>query len=117
MKKFVFAMSALFVGAVLAADLIVPQVESVTTRGGTGRLDVTYRLDKPAVVTFDIVTNGVPVNLDVLGTATGDVWRLLPAGQHAFSWKIHGAIPEEVKFILKLMGIPQPAAMTAEPLI
>lgn len=97
MKKFVFAMSALFVGAVLAADLIVPQVESVTTRGGTGRLDVTYRLDKPAVVTFDIVTNGVPVDLDILGTATGDVWRLLPAGQHAFSWKIHGAIPEEVK--------------------
>lgn len=113
MKKRMFGLCVLFAGAALAADVIVPQVEYVTTEGGTGKLTVNYRLDKPAVVTFDITTNGVPVALDILGTAKGDVWRLLPAGPHTFTWKVYKSIPLDVdvadaKVRVKAWSVGQP---------
>ena len=113
MKKRMFGLMALFAGAAIAADVIVPQVEYVTTEGGTGKLTVNYRLDKPAVVTFDITTNGVPVALDILGTAKGDVWRLLPAGPHTFTWKVYKSIPLDVdvadaKVRVKAWSVGQP---------
>lgn len=113
MKKHLFGLCGLFAGAAVAADVIVPQVEYVTTEGGTGKLFVSYKLDKPAVVTFDITTNGVPLNLDILGTAKGDVWRLLPAGTHAFTWKVYKSIPRDVdvadaKVRVKAWSVGQP---------
>ncbi len=96
MKGLVSGSAVLCAFAAVAAEIIVPQVEVATAEGGTGRLDVSYRLDKPAVVTFDVLTNGVPVNADILGTAKGDVFRLVPAGSHAFSWKVYRAIPQDV---------------------
>ena len=113
MKKRMFGLFLLLAGVAMATDVIVPQVEYVTTKGGTGKLTVSYKLDKPAVVTFDITTNGVPVDLDILGTATGDVWRLLPAGLHTFTWKVRRSIPEEVnvadaKVRVKAWSVGQP---------
>lgn len=113
MKKRMFGLFALYAGTALAANVIVPQVEYVTTEGGTGKLTVNYKLDKPAVVTFDITTNGVPVARDILGTAKGDVWRLLPAGPHTFTWKVYKSIPLDVdvadaKVRVKAWSVGQP---------
>lgn len=81
----------------LIAETIVPNVTSVTKANrdsGSSSISVTYVLDAPAVVTFDLYTNGVPVDSSILGAARGDVFKKVSSGIHSFSWKVVGALPE-----------------------
>lgn len=113
MKKLLVVGVAMSAFVALATELIVPQVSYVSASGGTGKLVVTYTLDKAAVVTFDIVTNGAPVEAGLLGTAKGDVFKLLTSGSHTFTWKVYKTIPREVavegaKVRVKAWSVGQP---------
>ena len=56
----------------------VPQVSDVTMSQVPGRtMSVTYRLDAPAIVTFDIETNGVSIGAVNLTNAVGDVNKVV----------------------------------------
>lgn len=98
MKKTVLV-SAVALAAALAAETVVPSVTAITKAGKDRRasIDVTYTLDAPAVVTFDLCTNGVPVDAALLGAATGDVFKKVAAGTHSFAWRVVGVLPEETK--------------------
>ena len=113
MKKLLIFGVAMSAFAALAAELIVPQVTVATAEGGTGKLVVTYTLDKPAVVTFDVMTNGAPIDASLLGSAKGDVFRKLSAGPHTFTWKVYKTIPADVKVVdakvrVKAWSVGQP---------
>lgn len=81
---------ALFILLVSAASgaLAVPTIDSATTmRTRKGRLTVDYVLSGgPAVVTFDVTTNGVSI-LDRISAVSGDVNAVFENGSHSFSWK------------------------------
>ena len=83
----------------LTAETTVPSVVSITKAGkvASSSIDVTYTVDAPAVVTFDIWTNGVPMDAAFVGSATGDVFKKVAAGTHSFSLRVVGVLPEETK--------------------
>lgn len=72
----------------VAAD--VPRVESSSVRlsqAFTRRVDVRYVLeDAPAIVTFDLLTNGVSVGVSLLTNAVGDVNRVVAPGERFIHW-------------------------------
>ncbi|MBQ7666574.1 MAG: formylglycine-generating enzyme family protein [Kiritimatiellae bacterium] len=97
---FLAALAALAACAPLAhAETTVPSVTSITKAGKSfsSRLEVEYTIDNPAVVTFDLYTNGVPVDAALLGTATGDVFKRLDAGTHRFTWRVVDALPADMR--------------------
>lgn len=90
---------AVFAAATALSQSAVPSVTSITRVGtfNSPALEVSYTLDAPAVVTFELYTNGVPVDATLLGSATGDVFRKVSAGAHAFKWRVAGVLPEEMR--------------------
>ena len=90
-------LSVFAVSAALAAETVVPHVVSITKAGkvASSSIDVTYTLDAPAVVTYDIRTNGVPMDAAFVGSAKGDVFKKVDAGVHSFSLRVVGVLPEE----------------------
>ncbi len=53
-----------------------------------------YILDgDPAVVTFDVQTNGVSIGAACIGNATGDVGRRVEPGSRKIRWKAHRSWP------------------------
>lgn len=65
-----------------------PKLSGITINASASPIRVNYTLDKPAVVTFAVLTNGVPVGYEWTATGwRGDVFRLVDAGPHSFSWK------------------------------
>ena len=70
----------------------VPSVSNVTMKpasAGSSRLEVSYDLaDEPAIVTFDIHTNGVSIGLANVTYASGDVNHIVSPGlQRKFIWR------------------------------
>ena len=84
-------MSLSFVFAVLVAfaDPNAPQVTACTATQDpvTHLVAATYTLDEPAVVTFDVKTNGVSIGGANLTHAYGDVHRVVAAGEHTLYWQ------------------------------
>ena len=83
MKAILASFSVLSAAAALAA----PQsVKSVTWSqdAATHVVTVTYSLDAAAIVTAEMVTNGVTVSS--VSRIAGDLNRRLDAGPHSFSW-------------------------------
>lgn len=78
------AVSALSVLSASAALPIATQVDY--RRGAKGKAVVTYTLDRPAVVTFDVQTNGVSIGRANLQSVSGDVYKLMPAGPGRIVW-------------------------------
>lgn len=71
-------MKILMVGAILCAGSLfagLPVVSDVTMtqNPGNNRVLITYKLDRPAIVTLDIQTNGVSIGAENFCTAWGDV--------------------------------------------
>ena len=88
--------------AIAAACVLAPVsrggVASVsTTQGDDGFTVISYTLSgAPAVVTFDVLTNGVSVGASGVARARGDVWKLMPAGgPYAIRWRADRALPEK----------------------
>lgn len=75
----------------LVADMADPQVSnvSVTQDSVTRRVTVTYNLDEPAIITMDVLTNGVSIGDANIQYVTGDCNRLiLPRKEgHTLYWR------------------------------
>ncbi len=74
---------------------------SGVSQGEDRTVTITYSLvDGPAVVTLDVTTNGVSIGGALIGTAAGDVWKLVDEGSHSISWLPGGGCPsvEELSF-------------------
>ena len=74
----------------------VPTVSNVNvSQGGSGGpVKITYQLDAPAIVTIDVLTNGVSIGAEKLVGLTGDVNRLVPqAGEGRVTWRPHKIWP------------------------
>ncbi|MBQ6338700.1 MAG: formylglycine-generating enzyme family protein [Kiritimatiellae bacterium] len=77
----------LFLLAGLAAAAPVATVQNVTQDAATGNVTVGYTLaGEDAIITFDVLTNGVPVSAGALAYADGDVYRLVATGSRSFVW-------------------------------
>ena len=86
--------STVVLGVAAMIRAAVPSVGNVTTTDADGMLTVNYTLSgASAVVTFDATTNGVPVDAAHFKSATGDVWKLMPAGSGTFTWRPANDIP------------------------
>lgn len=95
MKKLIFLSAATAALMPAFAGLVSGSV-SVSTDENRFTI-VSYQLaDDPAVVTFDVTTNGVSVGGDALSTARGDVWKLMPVGTHSFKLRLDRELPEGV---------------------
>ncbi len=77
-KSFLSLFAAL-AAMVAFADPDNPQaaVVSVTQSQSMREVIATYTLDEPAIVTFDVTTNGVSIGAENLGEACGDVYRVV----------------------------------------
>ena len=86
MKKTIAVLIGLASGILSAADAL-PQVtvNSVTPVDGR-KFTVSYTLDRDAVVTFDVLTNGVSIGKRHCTSAMGDVFKLVQAGSGTFTW-------------------------------
>ena len=80
-----FAVSSM----VAFADPNAPQATlvSVSQDAATHLVTATYTLDEPAIITFDVKTNGVSIGGANLTHAYGDVHRVMEAGEHTLYWQ------------------------------
>ena len=86
MKK----MTCLFCGLAALTAAAQPEISSVsmTQAPGGGTVTISYSLSGgPAVVTLDIVTNGVSIGRFGLGAPKGDCNALVSDGTHRIKWR------------------------------
>ena len=77
------------------ADPNDPQIALVSKSQDAARVvAVKYTLDEPAIVTFDVKTNGVSIGGANLKLAYGDVHRVVEAGTRTLFWPAYEAWPE-----------------------
>ena len=78
-SKSVLILSAALAAMVAFADPNAPQTTlvSVTQSQSMREVIATYTLDEPAIITFDVKTNGVSIGKENLGEACGDVYRVV----------------------------------------
>ena len=80
MKRQLMALVAACAAGATFADPNDPQVTLVSAGQDESRvLKIAYALDEPAIVTFDVKTNGVSIGAENLKSATGDLNRLVAA--------------------------------------
>ena len=95
MKRKLMAFVAACAAGAALADPNDPQITLVSATQNDNRvLKVSYTLDEPAIVTFDVKTNGVSIGAANLKLATGDVHRVVEAGTHTLFWPAYEAWPE-----------------------
>ena len=83
MKRTVFAFLLV---AGIAAEAVVPRVSNVTMTS-YGKCNIKYTLsDAPGIVTFEILTNDVPIGAECLTNACGDVNRVVEPGARTINW-------------------------------
>ena len=76
-----------FFTAFAACALAAPTITVVSaSQTGTNVVKVVYSLSEPAIVTFDVYTNGASIALGKAWSVEGDINRKLAAGEHAFDW-------------------------------
>ena len=98
MKKhllFVAVCTALLV----SADPNDPQVRLISaTMDSSRNLNIQYTLDEPAIVTFDVKTNGVSIGAANLKNASRDVYRVVPAAgrSHTIILPATEALPDSI---------------------
>ena len=89
MKKLVFVVAA-FVSASLFASVAKPVVtaSSWSQDKGSRKVTVSYTLDAPAIVTMDVLTNGVSIGMRNVQGLRGDVHKLVedPGVTHTIEW-------------------------------
>ena len=88
-SKLLLSFSSAVVAMVAFADPNAPQVTllSVSQDSASHLVKAAYTLDEPAIVTFDVKTNGVSIGGANLTHAYGDVHRAMEAGEHTLYWQ------------------------------
>ena len=79
-----FAAACMVCGTAAASPVVT---ETRISQGGKQMLLIDYTLDSPAVVTFDVLTNGVSIGGRNLRYCVGDVNKYVPAGEHSLTWR------------------------------
>ena len=103
MDKLLGFLSLLAIGSVAVAG---PKVTNVTMTQDqvTGKVTISYHLDKPAVITVDVLTNaatgaGASVGPENLLDLKGDAFRLVDAGDCTITWKPRKSAIGEAGFV------------------
>ena len=97
MKKNTAVLVAACSAFVAFADPNDPQATVVSASQGFdhGRtVKIEYTLDEPAIVTFDVKTNGVSIGGANLKSAYGDVHKVVGAGARRLFWPAREAWPD-----------------------
>jgi len=82
--------------ALCCAAVASPKVTDVRlSQDGHRRLHIDYALDADAVVTFDVMTNGVSIGRDLLETFTGN-FGVVEAGARRISWDTRANWPDQI---------------------
>ena len=91
MKNLIFAE---FLLAGVSAFAAIPEVTSVSYSQGSRRVvKIAYTLDADAIITADVLIDGVSVGVAALTNLTGDVNCLVKAGDGEIQWDIRAALP------------------------
>ena len=78
------------------ADPADPQISNFNVRQDAMRIvHVTFTLDEPAYITMDVLTNRVSIGVDNFSNATGDVNKLVPAGNRTITWEARESWPDQ----------------------
>ena len=87
MKHLIPLCTALFAAA-LFADPADPQVSNVVLAQNalSRRVTVSYHLDETAIVTMDVLTNGVSIGGENIDNVKGDCFKRVDAGDHTLTW-------------------------------
>ena len=102
-----------------------PEVSEVTVPDGPylPKATVSYKLSGEAgVVTFELQTNGVPVDCNYLNVS-GDINRLLQPGEYSFTWSSADDWPNhkdkdvEAKIVVKAWSVNAPPDYMIVPLV
>ena len=93
-KQNLIPLLALMVEVLYAAP-IAPQLTltSVNQSAATRRVTVDYVLAAPAIVTLDVLTNGVSIGAANVTHAYGDVNRVVGGGAHRLHWQADRSWP------------------------
>jgi len=89
--------AAAFLGGALALSAVAaPTVSSVSAAfdSTTGFVTVSYSVSEESIVTFDVLSNDVPVGTNRLASAQGDVNRIVASGAHTFRWNACEALKD-----------------------
>ena len=90
-----FTLSLALLCTAALADPADPQISNFNVTQDAARVvRVTYTLDEAAVVTMDVLTNGVSIGGANVQNLVGDVNKLLPAGNHAIEWYARRSWPD-----------------------
>lgn len=88
-KKFALACGALAVGSSVLASPEISGVTMEVVQPSSGMVEIGYRLegDDPAIVTFDVLKNGVSIGGEYLTNAVGDLNRRIEPGERKIYWR------------------------------
>ena len=93
-KKFLLLqLTAVLGAAVLASGVPQLTLVSVSQNAATRRVTAEYVLDEPAIVTLDVLTNGVSIGAANVTCAYGAVNRLVGGGTHRLHWQADKSWP------------------------
>ena len=97
MKELTLITSAALLAVSAVADPADPQISNVRLEqdGATRRVTVQYDLDERAVVTMDVLTNGVSIGGANIQGVMGDCFKIVSAGSdHVVTWYPHHSWPD-----------------------
>ena len=97
MKQFTY-LSTILLAAAACADPADPQISNVRLEQNSisRRVTVRYDLDEAAVVTMDVLTNGVSIGGANIQAVGGDCFKKVAAGNnHEVTWNPHLSWPDQ----------------------
>ena len=96
--KHMMQLSAVLLSAAVLANPADPQISNVRLQQDsiTRRVTVKYDLDETAVVTMDVLTNGVSIGGANIQSVTGDCFKRVTAGNdHVVKWNPYFSWPDQ----------------------
>ena len=118
MKKHLLFVAAVCTALLASADPNDPQVRLVSaTMDSSRNLNIQYTLDEPAIVTFDVKTNGVSIGAANLKNASRDVYRVVPAAgrSHTIILPATEALPDSITSRKRAVTVTVTAWATNSP--
>jgi formylglycine-generating enzyme required for sulfatase activity len=87
MKSFALTASAILESLAALAAPTVTITGTPVQDASTREITVNYNLSEPAIVTLDVLTNGVSIGAGNVKSVWGDVNKKLAAGSHTLTWQ------------------------------
>ena len=95
-----------FTASLAFADPADPQISNVQVSQDPAnrQVSVTYALDEAAIVTMDVLTNGVSIGGENINHIIGDCNKLVQSGPRSLVWKPHKSWPDH-KFTAPVVSV------------